>query len=75
MRLQRAENLGLLNELLLAHNYWRKRGLMIDLVIFNQHETSYEQDFQSKVGRLLTRTGGDTRLNKRGGISMRAANF
>ena len=41
---------------------------MIDLVIFNQHETSYEQDFQSKVSRLLARTGGDTWLNKRGGI-------
>jgi cyclic beta-1,2-glucan synthetase len=68
VRLQREENLGLLNELLLAHTYWRKRGLMIDLVIFNQHETSYEQDFQSKVSRLLSRTGGDTRLNKRGGI-------
>src|SRR5688572_10128980 len=68
VRLQGEENLGLLNELLLAHTYWRKRGLMIDLVIFNQHETSYQQDFQSKVGRLLARTGGDTWLNKRGGI-------
>jgi cyclic beta-1,2-glucan synthetase len=68
VRLQSEENLGLLNELLLAHTYWRKRGLMIDLVIFNQRETSYEQEFQSKVGRLLSRTGGDAWINKRGGI-------
>ncbi|HET9909964.1 MAG TPA: glucoamylase family protein [Anaerolineales bacterium] len=68
VRLRNEENLGLLREVLLAHLYWRKRGLMIDLVIFNQHETSYQQDFQSKVGRLLARTGGDAWMNKRGGI-------
>ena len=68
VRLKSEENLNLLNEVLLAHTYWRKRGLMIDLVIFNQHETSYQQDFQSKVGRLLARTGGEAWMNKRGGI-------
>ncbi|HXQ35082.1 MAG TPA: hypothetical protein VN843_13795, partial [Anaerolineales bacterium] len=70
VRLKSEENLSLLNEVLLAHTFWRKRGLMIDLVIFNQHETSYLQDFQSKVGRLLARTGGDAWMNKRGGIFM-----
>ena len=68
VRLKSQENLSLLNEVLIAHTYWRKRGLMIDLVIFNQHETSYEQDFQSKVGRLLARSGGEAWMNKRGGI-------
>ena len=68
VRLKSQENLSLLNEVLIAHTYWRKRGLIIDLVLFNQHETSYEQDFQSKVGRLLARTGGDAWMNKRGGI-------
>ena len=68
VRLKSEENLGLLNQVLLAHTYWRKRGLMIDLVIFNERETSYEQDFQSKIGRLLSRTGGDAWINKRGGI-------
>jgi cyclic beta-1,2-glucan synthetase len=68
VRLKHEEHLDLLNQLLLAHTYWRKRGLMIDLVIFNERETSYEQDFHRKVHRLLSRTGSDTWLNKRGGI-------
>src|SRR5215213_9643496 len=68
VRMKREENFDLLGELVLAHTYWRKRGLMIDLVIFNQRETSYEQGFKDRTYRLLERTGSETWLNKRGGI-------
>ena len=68
VRLKRSEDFELLGELALAHTYWRKRGLMIDLVIFNQRETSYEQDFKSRIYRLLERTSSDAWLNDRGGI-------
>jgi len=67
-RLKHEGDLDLLGELISAHVYWRKRGLMIDLVILNQRETSYEQEFQTKIHRLLNRTGGSAWLNKRGGI-------
>ncbi|MCJ7434188.1 MAG: hypothetical protein MUO77_11945, partial [Anaerolineales bacterium] len=68
VRLKREADLDLLNKLLLAHTYWRKRGLMIDLVILNQRDTSYEQDFHGKILRLLNRTDSDAWLNKHGGI-------
>ena len=68
VRMKREEDLDLLGELFLAHTYWRKRGLMIDLVIFNQRETSYDQDFKSRIYRLLEHTASETWLNKRGGI-------
>ena len=68
VRVKRKEDFDLLSELALAHTYWRKRGLMIDLVIFSQRETSYEQDFKGRLYRLLERTGSDTWLNDRGGI-------
>lgn len=68
VRMSRQEDLDLLGDLALAHTYWRKRGLMIDLVILNQRETSYEQDFKSRIYRLLERTGSDAWLNDRGGI-------
>jgi len=67
-RLKQEEDLDLFGELISAHTYWRKRGLMIDLVILNQRETSYEQEFQAKIHRLLNRKGSDAWLNKRGGI-------
>ena len=68
LRLSREEELELLGEVLKAHTYWRKRGLMIDLVIFNQRETSYDQGFRSSIHRLLERTASETWLGKRGGI-------
>jgi cyclic beta-1,2-glucan synthetase len=68
VRVKREEDIDLLDELLLAHTYWRKRGLMIDLVIFSQRETSYDQGFKGRIYRLLERTASETWLNKRGGI-------
>jgi cyclic beta-1,2-glucan synthetase len=62
------KDLDLLNELIQAHTYWRRRGLMIDLALLNRRETSYDQDFQGKIYRLLNRTNSDDWLGKRGGI-------
>ena len=66
--MHREEDLELLGEIVQAHTYWRKRGLMIDLVIFNQRASSYDQGFKSSIHRLLERTGSETWLGKRGGI-------
>jgi cyclic beta-1,2-glucan synthetase len=60
--------LEMLSELFRAHTYWRRRGLMIDLVILNQRENSYDQNFQGKIYHLLNRTNSDDWLGKRGGI-------
>ena len=68
VRIKRKEDFDLLGEVVLAHTYWRKRGLMIDLVIFSQRETSYEQDFRNRIYRLLERTASESWLNDRGGI-------
>lgn len=68
VRVKGSEDFELLGEAVLAHTYWRKRGLMIDLVIFSQRETSYEQDFKNRIYRLLERTASDAWVNDRGGI-------
>ncbi|HEX6034851.1 MAG TPA: hypothetical protein VFY83_10470, partial [Anaerolineales bacterium] len=68
VRVKRDEDFDLLGQVVLAHTYWRKRGLMIDLVIFSQRETSYEQDFRNRIYRLLERTASESWLNDRGGI-------
>ncbi|HEX6270207.1 MAG TPA: glucoamylase family protein [Anaerolineales bacterium] len=66
--LKEEKDLDLLDELLRAHHYWRRRGLKIDLVIVNRRETSYDQNFQGVIYRLLRRTNSDNWLGKRGGI-------
>jgi cyclic beta-1,2-glucan synthetase len=67
-RVKGEEELELLSELFRVHTYWRRRGLMIDFVILNQHENSYDQSFQGKIYRLLSHTNSDDWLGKRGGI-------
>ena len=68
LRLNRDEDLTLLGEVLQAYTYWRRRGLMIDIVILNQRASGYDEGLQGKIHRTLTRTGNIERLNKRGGI-------
>ncbi len=68
VRLKDESGMSLLNELLQAHTYWRRRGLMIDLVILNRRETSYDEGLSEQIHRILARNGSENWLNKRGGI-------
>ena len=64
------QELNLARELLQAHTYWRRRGLMIDLVFLDMQGTSYNQDLSSKLYRLVASTESEGWLNRRGGIFM-----
>ncbi len=57
-----------LQDLLRAHSYWRRRGLLIDLVILNRQTTNYGQSMQNFVQRMIQRTDSMGQLNQRGGI-------
>jgi cyclic beta-1,2-glucan synthetase len=73
VRVSRAEDLSLVYELLQAHIYWRKRKLMIDLVILNTKGTGYEQELNNQIRRLLVRADSEGWLNRRGGIYLLVA--
>ncbi len=60
--------LKLLARLLKAHNYWRRRALTIDMIVLNRSESGYQDNLGEQIRRLLTRTGNDIWLNKRGGV-------
>ena len=57
-----------LQELLRAHTYWRRRGLSIDLVIFNRQTTNYGQSTNNFIHRMIQHTDSNSWLNQRGGI-------
>jgi cyclic beta-1,2-glucan synthetase len=48
-----AEDVGIVRQLLRAHEYWRMKQLAVDLVILNEHAPSYLQDLQSLLEALL----------------------
>ena len=53
VRIDDADDRGLLRQLLRAHEYWRMRHLAVDLVILNEKPTSYAQDLQIYLENLV----------------------
>jgi len=67
-RINSSDELTLIKDLLQAHAYWRNRSLKIDLVFLNEQGTTYGQELNNQIYRMLTRTGNDAWINRRGGI-------
>ena len=68
IRLTHEQDIPLLQEVLQAYTYWRRRGLMVDLVILNRLESGYDQGLQGRIFRVVNRSGNSDQINKRGGI-------
>ncbi len=52
LRIDDEEHLDIARQLLRAYRYWRRRGLPVDLVILNEHPSSYVQGLQSALEHL-----------------------
>lgn len=61
-------NIELVVHLIQAHNYWRLKGLVSDLVIWNESEEGYRQELQNQILSLIPHE----LLDHRGGIFIRA---
>ncbi|NLE45347.1 MAG: hypothetical protein GX620_11550, partial [Chloroflexi bacterium] len=68
VRVRTRDHLDLLREALTAHCYWRARSVEIDLVILNEREEGYAQEFRGEIRRVLQRTKTEARLGQHGGI-------
>ncbi len=53
VQIDEPEDVGLVRQLLRAHEYWRMKQLAVDLVILNERAPSYVQDLQSLLETLL----------------------
>ena len=52
-RIDEAEHLETVRQLIRAHSYWRMKQLAVDLVIVNERSTSYMQDLQSALESVV----------------------
>ncbi|MBL8826391.1 MAG: cyclic beta 1-2 glucan synthetase, partial [Planctomycetaceae bacterium] len=68
VRITHPEQDGLVRELLLAHEFWRSKNFVVELVILNEHPTSYVDAIQEHLNRLLSESGSHGLLNQRGGV-------
>ncbi len=53
VRIDQADDVDLVRQLLRAHEYWRLKGLVVDLVILNEQATSYGQDLRAVLESLI----------------------
>ncbi|HSK81356.1 MAG TPA: hypothetical protein VLQ45_33190, partial [Thermoanaerobaculia bacterium] len=62
------EGSPLLREVLAVHAYWRKRRILIDLVVLDLGATVYNQPLRDWLDREIARTGGAEHRDRPGGI-------
>jgi cyclic beta-1,2-glucan synthetase len=73
VRVEEVEHAPLVRRVLLAHQYWRHKGLLVDLVVLNTKPSGYSDEFDERL-KMLMRTGHALQLlDKPGGIFLRRA--
>ncbi len=68
-----ARDISLVRQMLEAHAYWRRHGLMADLVILNEEASGYEQPLRERLERLIQTHSMYTGMDRPGGVFLRSA--
>lgn len=68
VRIGDVTELSLVLQVLRAHTYWREHQISIDLVILNLRDSSYSQELQEQIQRLIARSNSGGWQNRRGGV-------
>ncbi|MDQ2720432.1 MAG: cyclic beta 1-2 glucan synthetase, partial [Bacteroidota bacterium] len=53
LKIESQENIQLVKQMIQAHGYWRVKGLVADLVIWNETHDGYRQAFQNDIQALI----------------------
>jgi len=73
VQIEDPENISLVKQMIQAHLYWRLKGLVVDLVIWNDDHGGYRQDLQNQILSLIVPEMGNDLKDKPGGIFIRSA--
>ncbi len=71
VRIKSRNRINLIKEMVQAHSYWRMKGLMVDLVIWNEDLSGYRQKLQDEIMRQIPPGSDSLLLNQKGGIFIR----
>ncbi len=73
LQIEDANNLNLVKQLVQAHTYWRLKGLMVDLVIWNEDHGGYRQVLHNDIQNMVSPAFSADNREQPGGIFIRAA--
>lgn len=68
-----AANIDLVRQLVQAHAYWHQKGLLVDLVIWNDDHAGYRQRLQDQIMGLIASGVEAKVIDRPGGIFVRLA--
>jgi cyclic beta-1,2-glucan synthetase len=66
-----ADGLPTLRQILTAHRYWRRRGMMVDVVVLIARPETYYQDLADRVSSAVHALSDMTSIDKPGGVFVR----
>ena len=66
-------NIGIVRQLVQAHSYWRQKGLIVDLIIWNEDYGGYRQVLQNQLLGLISSGVDKESIERPGGIFVRIA--
>ena len=73
LQVKSLENFELVQKMIQAHAYWRQKGLVVDLLIWNEDQSGYRQQLQDAIMGLVTSGSEATLMDRPGGIFARTA--
>ncbi len=73
LQVEDSTNIELVKQLIQAHAYWRMKGIMVDLVIWNEDHGGYRQVLQGQILSLLTPGVAADIKDQPGGIFIRSS--
>lgn len=75
VRIASIEQAPLVRELLLAHEYWRLKGLHVDLVVLNEYGVSYAQEVQDALESMVRSSPAGNLIGRPGGVFLLRADL
>ncbi len=73
LQVEDSANIELVKKMIQAHNYWRMKGLIVDLVIWNEDHGGYRQVLQNQILSLLTPGTSADLKDQPGGVFIRSS--
>ncbi len=71
VRIRDHENISLVRQAIQAHAYWRSKGLIVDLVIWNEDDSVYRQTLQDTISDLVAAGPDVSIIDRPGGVFIR----
>jgi len=74
LRVSSPDHVELVRQVIRCHDYWRLKGLAVDLVIWNEENPGYRARLQEQIMGLIAHGVEANAMNRSGGIFVRSPN-